>query len=448
MSDNCCNLQMSVDEAPRLAMQISGANYYGPYQLPTMSATVKGGAKLGSGLEIDSDTLSIDLTDEATGESVTAADASYLAALTVNGKAVQDGTPTPSAPVPVEVVQSINLANTSNVFMGYVANNQVYADSSNYVVVIPCKPNTAYTLAMTIPNQYSRYSLGVTDVYPAANVAVSNFIPHKLAGGTTGVGQRYTDTITTGANAKYIVAWCGNTSSNYPNGIDFQVEEGSTAAPYIPYGSIGLKVGSTITPIDLQGNVLASLPDGTKDVLTVDSVGHVVLEKRIGVHVFDGIGETWTLSGNQKRVSTTELCNEIKKPNADTELVYTLCSSFVAKPATQTWGGIVGVSVDVPGSVGFANGSTMATDTWEAWLSSNNVTLYYPLATPQTIDLGYIDIPEIPDGAEISITAQVTPTITASWWARGAAAIAEAFKSLRDGLLARIEAIETAIADL
>ena len=53
MSDNCCNLDFTIDESLNIPMAISGANYNEPYELPTMSSGVKGGAYLGDGLEVD-----------------------------------------------------------------------------------------------------------------------------------------------------------------------------------------------------------------------------------------------------------------------------------------------------------------------------------------------------------------------------------------------------------
>lgn len=55
MSNNWCNLDLDVDDSSTIAMNISGANYNQPYELPTMSAGEKGGAKLGDGLEVGED---------------------------------------------------------------------------------------------------------------------------------------------------------------------------------------------------------------------------------------------------------------------------------------------------------------------------------------------------------------------------------------------------------
>lgn len=55
------------------------------------------------------------------------------------------------------------------------------------------------------------------------------------------------------------------------------------------------------------------------------------------------------------------------------------------------------------------------TDTAAFKTAMSGVLLYYELDTPQTIDLGTIDMPAIPFDAQISVTAAVTPTITAEW---------------------------------
>ena len=362
MSDNCCNLTLEVEESPRIAMQISGANYYGPYELPTMSADTKGGAKLGSGLEIDADTLSLNLTDNATGESVTAADASYLASLTVDGKPEKDGTPTPDNPVPVQVVGGYNLLNFQAASQ-YTINNDgtiTLNSTGSFNIKFDALPEGKYWL-------YARIVSGSASGTNLFVIAGITYFKDDL-----GTSKQFINAIEPSQ------IWAsGNANFEVGTVVEIMLTENQCTA-FTPYGCIGLQVGETITPIDLQGNVLASLPDGTKDVLTVDSVGHVVIEKRVS-HIASYNGE----SVGDVYISTTG------------EL-------------------------------------------------TTGAEVYYKASSAATVDCGYIDMPAIPDGSTISITAQVTPTISASWWARGAAAIAEALKAVR----ARIGAIEAAIAEL
>lgn len=336
---------------------------------------------VGSGLEIESDTLSIDLTDEAAGESITAADASYFASLTVDGKAVQDGTPTPDAPVEIDVVEGANILDLSTI-----------KDSSGRTHSgLTWTVNADGTISVSGTSTASSYIRLYTNDNPGPIVAGGTYTisgggdyiqNHVYDGTNKGSANPYTWTAPNPLPASWNISYFVSSGKTVNATINPQIEVGSTATPYVPYGSIGLEIGSTVTPIDLQGNVLASLPDGTRDVLTVDSVGHCVLTKTVS-HIASYNGES-------------------------------VGSVYVSTTGQLTTGAEV----------------------------------YYKTSSTSTIDLGYIDMPAIPDGAEISITAQVTPTISASWWARGAAAVAEALKAVRDILITRIEAIEEAIADL
>lgn len=244
---------------------------------------------------------------EDEGETITATDASYLASLTIDGKAVQDGTPTPTNPVPIEVV-GLN-------------------DDSEF----------------------------------------------------------------------------------------------------------GIQIGETLYPINLQGNALVSLPDGTKDVLTVDSVGHVVLEKRTNRKVFDG-SETWTAFAfaHGSGFYSTEINDMIGTSAAMVDKA--ICSAFtITSSNNDTYdGNMYFDSNKLPCCI---NSHYTVLNSFKAWLAANPVYLYYA-CTLQTVDLGYISMPPIPNGAEISITAQVTPTIAAKWWTKNQSDVAKAFGAVSSDLAA------------
>lgn len=121
----------------------------------------------------------------------------------------------------------------------------------------------------------------------------------------------------------------------YNDTINFQIERGSEATDYEPYYH-------TTTPIPLPSRGwVAGLPDGTADVLTLDSAGKVMWEK--------------------KTDETTQAVTD----------------------------GVTGtVSVDVLSTTGqIADGATVL----------------YPIATPVTEDMGYVMLPDVPEGASISI---------------------------------------------
>lgn len=286
--------------------------------VPEMTASVRGGAKVGGSTQVVGGKLEVKLSESATGTSVTTGSTSALRELQVHGRSVQDGTPKPDAPVAVQVVS----------------------------------------------------------------------------------------------------------------------------------GPLSLVIGDASVAIDLQGNTLASLPDGTRDELHVDSAGRVWIEKNVGKYTFNG-SENWSLSGGAKRINNNDLRALTRKAPDNYTVVQTMCNRFTPQTASQTYSGTVGVSIDTTGSVGFANGSTIDVNAWKSWLESNNVVLLYPTATTQTIDLGYIDPPAIPSGSVVTVSASLTPTFDLSCWTEHASELADipdAITTLAEVIYDKQESIASSIA--
>lgn len=198
---------------------------------------------------------------------------------------------------------------------------------------------------------------------------------------------------------------------------DAQLELGSTATEYEPYQG-------TTTPIDLQGNALRSLPDGTRDALDVVD-GRWVLTKRAGMKVIDGANVTVTT--NMDYSSAASACYRLWLSNADQEVVGAgdahlnmLCDTFavtsnpttnptVAAAANTCEMYLGGILFMVPASE--MGSYTVAAA--NAWFADHPTTVIYPLAEPQTIDLGPAELPYCTDTAYVD--AMVTPNISASF---------------------------------
>ena len=168
-----------------------------------------------------------------------------------------------------------------------------------------------------------------------------------------------------------------------------QLELGSTATAYEP-PAVG-------TPIDLQNHQLHSLPDGTRDVLSVDGSGAVVMERAVGCVTFDGSSdETGTMYEDQYGHSFhLNLSSNVGVvgPVFDTEEI--LCdtlpvhSSSVNSSKTGIW-----FSIDYPHVVYVKPPVELASfEEFRSWLSEHPTTVLYPLATPQTIHLPPITPP-------------------------------------------------------
>lgn len=233
-----------------------------------------------------------------------------------------------------------------------------------------------------------------------------------------------------------------------------QLELGSEATEYEPYNG-------TVTPIPLNGHELRSLPDGTRDELTVDVDGHVTMTQRVGSVTLDGSSdEVWadestTTSGKPSHVVTVaDLIDGSPLVADDGGTVYgfLVCNRFPegsdSGTSTGTYRGITGVNVRRSSAhqlTFYLNGESLSE--FKTWLASNDTTVIYPLATPQTIDLGTIDMPQVHDGDTVEVIAALTPSIDATWWASAGQAVADAYASLSSAIEVRAESIVSTVSE-
>lgn len=119
--------------------------------------------------------------------------------------------------------------NTTNILNAKIkSNNTITSDNNERMIFVECKPNTTYTLSKLISSPI-RNSIGTTQVLPTIGVAIENAVYSATS----------PKTITTNANAKYIV-WLVYSINDTTNTLQqmlesMQIEEGSTATTYEPY---------------------------------------------------------------------------------------------------------------------------------------------------------------------------------------------------------------------
>lgn len=126
-------------------------------------------------------------------------------------------------------------------------------------IYIPCEPNTTYTISRN--TSYTNFHFGYTTVLPAVGVAVNGY-----HGDATGSVTSFT--LTTGADAKYLVSYIYNgyseegTSNAWDTIIGgIQIEEGSTATAWEEYKEVGDADGDVYKiPVRLRGKNLLSYP--------------------------------------------------------------------------------------------------------------------------------------------------------------------------------------------
>lgn len=210
----------------------------------------------------------IDVMDTHYSESgaTIAVDGSAIAdSFTVFGASTQSGTPTPSAPIGIRSVSGTNLIDTSNIINAYMtAAGGIVANSTHRIVWMPCNPNTVYGISKTMREDGNdRFAIAYTTQQPANGVAVSGYINVQIGDSVTNAGKRLHYSITTGADARFLVIWAGYTSG----GVTFddsyskvQVNYGFACYPYAPYGELGVSACGR--------NLAQSLAVGTYDIST------------------------------------------------------------------------------------------------------------------------------------------------------------------------------------
>ena len=176
----------------------------------------------------------------AESELVTASDAAQtpVAGLAIYGRSTQDGTPTPSAPVPIVSVTG-NLLDPSMVLGAYIGNTAITASATQSTYYFECEPSTAYTVSKFFTANTNRFTIACTDTMPAAGVTVTDRIQVQAANTDTYVGQTVSRTITTGASSRYIVIWADQPSVSVEQNL-LRLYRGSATCPYVPYDHMGL----------------------------------------------------------------------------------------------------------------------------------------------------------------------------------------------------------------
>lgn len=147
--------------------------------------------------------------------------------------------------------------NNYSVIKAYLAANETQwlPDSSSSSARISCKPNTTYTISVQ-DTSVTLLRVAVTDseAVPAASKPVTVY---------NEVRRTNTDpiTVTTGANAKYIVVQMNNgLFTSAAEGL--QMEEGATATSFEPYHAVfkPQEMAAAIRGLDVEPPLMMSSP--------------------------------------------------------------------------------------------------------------------------------------------------------------------------------------------
>ena len=193
-----------------------------------------------------------------------ATDSKNILGIHAKGNSTQNGTPTPTNPIPIvdaseEVTaHTINLFDKSNsayILDAYIntTSKVITSNANSKVVYIPCKPNTTYTVGKLVG---SRFAVGCINKEPQLNYVADEIAANASAASIT---------FTTNADAKYLLAWVwyNDTVSADEMLASVQIEEGTTATSYVPYQSNSITLPYTLKSVGTVADELIVNEDGS-----------------------------------------------------------------------------------------------------------------------------------------------------------------------------------------
>lgn len=392
------------------------------------------------------------VVQSGSGTVVTSDDAANLPplSLTIHGKSVQDGTPTPSVPVPIKSIEAAEnildiskfTKNTTNYAGCTITNNGdgswtlsgTNAGSSawgfNSTVGSQTLPAGTYTLSSggTLEGCYFRVIIGGVS-YQSAGEAVTFTLD----------------------SAKNITQWIVTVYANatISGTVRPTIMEGDIKGDVVVCMHAGSDADITGTPtstaiIDLNGYKVCSVPDGTEDIITVDSEGNVTLTKNTLYSVFDG-SENWVKYSTWD--ANGQYCYYLYRldtiwANAGVVCVLSDQLAGVGRNAFTTTNPINAITLSGGGYETTVRVPQATLAEWKAYLAEHPLTVIAHAKEPQTISLGKIDLPSLPSPSfSMHVEALVTPTLDAEWFTED---IGRAVETVS----ARIAALEADVTEL
>ena len=187
------------------------------------------------------------------------------------------------------------------------------------------------------------------------------------------------------------------------------------------------------TSIPLLGNRLRSLPDGTRDSLSVDSAGNVVMEKRVGI--VSGASSGW--SANPNFTGAKHGYSLVVADSAvydDAESASPMCNVLSIHQVANTEMRDHSIKHTTTSTMIARHDTCADLASWKSWLSSSAFEMLYALETPQIVPLGHVDLPALPaDGAVMWVVAEdaygnsftLEPGSSFQWYGENAEALGE-----------------------
>ena len=257
---------------------------------------------------------------------------------------------------------------TTMVINGYINSSGQYTQGNSpeqqKCIKVSCKPNTTYTISKIATD---RLRVGYSTQELSVGLALSGVITNH-----TGTNV----TITTGANAIYLVAyiWESGTYDLQTVLDSIQIEEGSKANAYTPYGTTPIEMCKINNYVDTFRH------DRVNDIWYKDS--------EIGKYVFDGSID-YNITSNNNLIYVQNI--NIKTLSSISLLLPMYSNYFISCTYQHLYDttddyGIAGHTSD---RLALRNKDCTTLAEYKTWLSNHNTKVYYELATPTSTQITY-----------------------------------------------------------
>lgn len=307
--------------------------------------------------------------------------------------------PSPDYPQPIGVIEEdFNITSCGkNLFGGFeVTKSTVGIDFTTYkdgsISAIGTATNQALSLYSADVSDYLRVLVPGTYTLSGGqnNIQVQVVQDDGTALTITPKASPYTITFTLNETKKIFVRALVENGVTVNTTIYPMLEQGSQATEYEPYQA----TTTQITLLDEQ--FAARISDTTKDQFRIayhesDGNYHLYLDKNVGKVVLDGSEDDWNMIvENEKYRFSTGVIQNLVKPST------TCLSNYFISSSNSDGDYFVENTIEIAPSGGITICTYVVSNSVEelkVWLQEHNVTVYYQLANPQTIDLGKVQMP-------------------------------------------------------
>lgn len=227
--------------------------------------------------------------------------------------------------------------NNANIVNGYLSSTTMRIGSSdaNRMFYIPCKANTTYTISRSVITSSFRVATYDSTPFPAMTSTATDYSRSNYIANNTGTSI----TITTGADAKYLVVHYGNTSSdtNLQESLNtIQVEIGSTVTSYVPFMKYGYNSEESM------GNIVVNSIKGKNLYNISNVVGYTyssgipsTTSSSVVIDSFDTNNITFHTTANGYLLALLPIVQ--LKPNTQYTISYTRANTLVSGATARRW---------------------------------------------------------------------------------------------------------------